>query len=311
MLKIQNPHSQVKSAFLPIIAILGAVLLWGSSFSSMRVVLRDLSPFEVMSCRYIIALICILPFIKRLIPKNYQKGDWKILVPTVLFQPCLYFLFESNALQLTTSSQAGIISACVPLMVAFAAWMFLSESINLKTILGLILSITGVILLTMFQSSKSNALNPVLGNILEFGAMICATCNIILIKQLSDRYNTWTLTAMQVIAGAVFFLPGLKGVIQTDPSLFTFQTIAILIFLGSFVSLTAFGLYNYGISKVPASKAAIFINLIPVIAVLLGWVVLNEVLNTKQCIAAGIVIFGVFLSNNRSGPTQVNIKKCL
>ncbi|MCP3900345.1 MAG: DMT family transporter, partial [Desulfobacteraceae bacterium] len=56
---------------------------------------------------------------------------------------------------------------------------------------------------------------------------------------------------------------------------------------------------NYGISKVAASKASIFINLVPVVAVLLGWVVLNEVLNTKQCIAAGIVIFGVFLSNNK------------
>ncbi|MCP3898329.1 MAG: DMT family transporter, partial [Desulfobacteraceae bacterium] len=202
---------------------------------------------------------------------------------------CLYFLFESNALQLTTSSQAGIIAACVPLMVAFAAWMFLSESINTKTIFGLVLSIAGVILLTIFQSSNANTTNPVLGNILEFGAMVCATCNIILIKQLSNRYNTWTLTAMQVIAGAIFFAPGLKGVFEADPSVWTFQTITILIFLGSFVSLSAFGLYNYGISKVAASKASIFINLVPVVAVLLGWVVLNEVLNTKQCIAAGIV----------------------
>ncbi len=303
MLKVQQPKTETQpKPFLPIFAILAAVLLWGSSFSAMRVILRDLSPFEVMSCRLIVALFCILPFIKRLIPKNYQKGDWKILIPTVLFQPCLYFLFESNALQLTTSSQAGVISACVPLMVAFAAWMFLSESINTKTIIGLVLSICGVILLTIFQSNTGTASNPVLGNILEFGAMTCATFNIILIKQLSDRYNTWTLTAMQVVAGSLFFMPGLIGVfhqIQSNPSVWTFQTITLLLFLGSFVSLAAFGLYNYGISKIPASKAAIFINLIPVTAVLLGWIILNEVLNTKQCIAAGIVILGVFLSNNK------------
>ncbi|MCK5542719.1 MAG: DMT family transporter [Desulfobacterales bacterium] len=303
MLKTHNSNSEVKSKpLLPIFAILGAVLLWGSSFSAMRVVLRDLSPFEVMSCRLIVALICILPFVKRLIPKDYQKGDWKILILMVLFQPCLYFLFESRALQLTTSSQAGIISACVPLMVAFAAWIFLSESISSKTIIGLVLSIVGVILLTMFQSTTGTASNPVLGNILEFGAMVCATFNIILIKKLSDRYNTWTLTAMQVFAGALFFIPGSVGVIhqlKSNPSVFTFQTIALLLFLGSFVSLAAFGLYNYGISKIPASKAGIFINLIPVTAVLLGWIVLNEVLNTKQCIAACIVILGVFLSNNK------------
>jgi len=284
---------------LPIFAILGAVLLWGSSFSAMGFVLREFSPYEVMCFRLIVAFLCILPFLKKLFPRNYQKGDWKILLPTVLLQPCLYFLFESYALKLTTSSQAGIISACVPLMVALAAWVFLSEAINLKTILGLILSIIGVILLTIFQSSKGNAANPVLGNILELAAMVCAACNIILIKQLSSRYNTWTLTAMQVIAGAIFFLPGLKGLIGAASSVWTFNTIALLFFLGSFVSLGAFGLYNYGISKVPASKAAIFINLIPVTAVLLGWIILNEALNTKQCVAATVVIVGVFLSNNK------------
>ena len=293
-----QPQSKAQN-LLPILALLGAVLLWGSSFSAMRVVLHELDPYEVMSIRLFVAFFCILPFLKRLIPTSYQRGDWKILIPTVLFQPCLYFLLESNALQLTTSSQAGIIASCVPIMVAFGAWMFLSESINLKTIIGLLLSIIGVILLTIFQTANGESSNPVLGNILEICAMACGACNIILIKQLSHRYNTWTLTAMQIIAGAIFFLPGLKGVIQADPSVWTFQTITLLVFLGSFVSLVAFGLYNYGISKVSASKASIFINLVPVTAVFLGWIVLNEILNTRQCIAAGIVIFGVFLSNNK------------
>jgi len=301
MLKKQNSNTMVGfSSFVPILSILGAVLLWGSSFSAMRVVLRDLDPYAAVSCRLIVALVCILPFLGRLMPKNYQKGDYKILIPTVLLQPCLYFLFESNALKLTTSSQAGIITACVPVMVSFGAWLFLSETISYKTIIGLFLSIAGVILLTLFQSSDGQALNPVLGNVLEIGAMICGACNMILIKQLSSRYNTWTLTAMQVMAGALFFLPGLKGVIHSDPSIWTFQLIALLLFLGIFVSLIAFGLYNYGISKIPASKASIFINLVPVTAVFLGWIALNEVLNTKQWIAASIVIFGVFLSNNKS-----------
>jgi drug/metabolite transporter (DMT)-like permease len=299
-LSIQKTQSKTRAQnLLPIFALLGAVLLWGSSFSTMRIVLSDLGPYEVMCARLVVAFLCISPFLKRLIPQNYQKGDWKILIPMVLFYPCLYFLFESNALQFTTSSQAGIISACVPLMVAFAAWIFLSESISFKTIFGLVLSIAGLILLTLFQNTEGTASNPLLGNILEFAAMVCATCNIILIKQLSNRYNTWTLTAMQIIAGAIFFLPGLKGIITAGSSVWTFQTIAILIFLGSCVSFVALGLYNYGIGKIPASKASIFINLIPIIAIFLGWIVLNEVLNTKQCIAAGIVIFGVFFSNHK------------
>jgi drug/metabolite transporter (DMT)-like permease len=284
---------------LPTLSIIGAVLLWGSSFAAMRIVLKDLHPFAVMFCRLFSALIFIIPISIKLFPKSYQKNDWKILLPMVLFQPCLYFLFESNALTFTTSSQAGIISACLPLMVAVAAWFFLSESINSKTIIGLILSICGVILLTIFQSRQVDAPRPVLGNILEVGAMLSACANLILIKKLSSNYGTWSLTGMQIIAGTIFFLPGIKYIINADPSIWTMQLVLLLLYLGICVSFLAFGLYNWGISKIKVSRASIFINLIPVTAVILGWLILGETLNSKQMIATIIVISGVFLSNQK------------
>lgn len=284
---------------LPILSILGAVFLWGSSFSAMRIILQDLTPFAVMFCRLFIAFIFILPISGKIFPKSYQKGDWKILLPMVLFQPCLYFLFESNALTLTTSSQAGIISACLPLMVAVAAFFFLSESMNARTIVGLVLSISGVVLLTLFQSEQANASRPVLGNLLEVFAMASACANIILIKKLSSRYNTWSLTGMQVIAGTLFFLPGIRYISILDPSIWTMKLIGLLFYLGICVSFLSFGLYNWGISKIEASRASIFINLIPVTAILLGWLILGETLNPKQIAATVIVIFGVFLSNQR------------
>jgi drug/metabolite transporter (DMT)-like permease len=284
---------------LPTLSIIVAVFLWGSSFVAMRIVLKDLHPFAVMFCRLFSALIFIIPISIKLFPKSYQKNDWKILLSMVLFQPCLYFLFESNALTFTTSSQAGVISACLPLMVAVAAWFFLSESINSKTITGLILSISGVILLTIFQSRQVDAPHPVLGNILEVGAMLSACANLILIKKLSSNYGAWSLTGMQIIAGTIFFLPGIKYIINADPSIWTMQLIFLLLYLGICVSFLAFGLYNWGISKIEVSRASIFINLIPVTAVMLGWLILGETLNSKQMIAAIIVISGVFLSNQK------------
>ncbi len=78
------------------------------------------------------------------------------------------------------------------------------------------------------------------------------------------------------------------------------KLILLLLFLGPCVSLGAFGLYNYGIRIISVSRASICINLIPVIAITLGWIFLGETLNLKQGIAAGIVIFGVVLSNHNS-----------
>jgi len=283
---------------LPILSILGAVFLWASSFSAMRIALRDLSPFTVMFCRLFIAFLFIIPISGKIFPKSYQTGDWKILLPMVLFQPCLYFLFESRALTLTTSSQAGIIAGCMPLMVAVAAFFFLGEKINLKIIVGLVLSIIGVVLLTLFQSRQINAPHPVIGNLLEMAAMASASANLILIKKLSSRYDTWSLTGMQVCAGTLFFLPGAQGIVVADSSIWTVQLIGILFYLGICVSFLSFGLYNWGISRIEASRASILLNMIPVIAILLGWLILGETLNPNQIIAAGIIIFGVFLSNH-------------
>ena len=284
----------------PMAAILTAVFLWGSSFSTMRMVLNVLDPMSAIFLRLFIASLCILPFTGKLFPRNYKKGDWKILGGMVLFQPCLYFTFESRALIYTTSSQAAIVSACLPLMVAVAAWIFLSEAINAKIIVGLVLSITGVVLLTLFQGQGAAAPNPVLGNSLELLAMVAACGYMILVKQLSSRYNTWTLTAMQVLGGTLFFLPGILPLLAADPAIWNAKLIWLLLFLGPCVSLGAFGLYNYGIKTISVSKASICINLIPVTAILLGWIFLGETLNLKQGVAVGIVILGVGLSNHKS-----------
>ncbi len=279
---------------LPVAAIVAATLFWGGSFSAMRVCVQALGPWSVMWLRMVVALLLLAPFAGRLRPFNYRAGDWKLLLPMALFQPCLYFFFESNALRFTTSSQAGVIAASVPLMVAFAAWLALSETITRGALVGMGISIAGVAGLTLLQGSGSGAQNPLLGNTLELLAMASAAVSMILVKRLSARYDPWTLTAIQTLAGAVFFLPGVPGVIRSS-GVWTPQVIWGMLFLGTFVTLGAFGLYNWGMSRLTASRASVFINLVPVFAVVFGWTLLGEALNPLQCIAAAAVIGGVWL----------------
>ncbi|MCG8566334.1 MAG: DMT family transporter [Desulfobacterales bacterium] len=289
--------TQPASPLIPLAAVIAAVFLWGASFSTMRMAMNQLDPSAVMFLRFAFALTALLPFLGRLWPRNYQAGDWKPLGILVLCQPCLYFLFESRALVYTTSSQVGLISACLPLMVALAARIILKETMKPLTLVGLFLSIAGVVGLTAFQAQGETAPHPILGNIMEILAMACACIYMIQIKQLSNRYNGWTLTAFQIITGTLFFSPGIQGILAAPAGTWTMELIATLAFLGVFVSLLAFGLYNYAMGLLPAARASIFINLIPVIAVFLGWLLLDETLNQIQSIAAAVVIFGVILSN--------------
>ena len=69
--------------------------------------------------------------------------------------------------------------------------------------------------------------------------------------------------------------------------------------MGAVITLGAYGLYNYGLKYVPASQAALYVNLIPVFSVFLGWMVLDETFTRNQCFAAVIVMAGVWLSQRK------------
>ena len=295
-----RPTAFDSGRMLPFAALLTAALLWGGSFAAMRVAVQAMSPWSVMWLRMAIALIVILPFAGRLELHRYRRGDWRLLVPMVLFQPCIYFLLESYALKLTTSSQAGVISASVPLMVAVGGWCFLSEPLGKRILGGLFLSVMGVVVLSLCGDVSGSAVNPLLGNALELGAMSSAAVNILLVKRLCDRYNPWLLTAFQVLAGTLFFSPGLFFLFNGKAVAWTPSLVLGILFLGGLVTLGAFGLYNWAMSRIPASRAAMFINMVPVTAVAFGWVMLAESLSMVQCIAAVAVIAGVAVS--QKGP---------
>ena len=120
----------------------------------------------------------------------------------------------------------------------------------------------------------------------------------LLLKKLCARYSPWFLTAVQAVCGLVFFLPALYFLPQlsADPPL---EAVFAVVYLGSVVTIGAYGLYNYGLSRYPASQATAFVNLIPVFAVLLGWLLLEERFTNWQMVAAGLVLLGVFLSQER------------
>jgi drug/metabolite transporter (DMT)-like permease len=291
-----KPAAKPNESILPVVAILLAVMLWGGSFAAMRVTLKALSPWTVMWIRMMTSVIILVPFAGKLRLHGYRSGDWRLLIPMALLQPCFYFLLESNALCLTTSSQAGVIAASVPLMVSVGAWLFLNEHLVRRTLVGLGLAMAGVVVLTLLNNPGGKAANPILGNLMEMGAMICAAANLIMVKQLSRRYSPWMLTALQVVAGAIFFLPGLWFLLQVPASAWTLPVVLSLLFLGGLVTLGAFGLYNWGMSRIAASRASVFINLVPVFAVAIGWGLLGESLSIAQCIAASVVICGVWFS---------------
>ncbi len=282
--------------WLSIIALCMAMLVWASSFIALKSSIPYLTPMGVIFGRMFIASLCFVYFIKDFKKLSLNKADIKFIIIMVLFEPCLYFVFEASALKYTSASNAGMITSLMPLMVAVVAGVFLGETIKKRVMLGAILAIVGAIWLSVNSDISSTSTNPILGNFLEFLAMICAAGYSVSVRNLSSKFSALFLTAIQAFAGAIFFFPFFTWELYSGNIIFDLSATLWMLYLGVVVTLGGYGFFNFALSRMEAHKASIYINLIPVFTVLLAYLILNEKMTFSQIVASVIILIGVVIS---------------
>ncbi len=280
-------------------ALLGAMILWSSSFIGLKIAFRGYHPMVVIFGRMLVGSLCFLFVFKRVTRSlEFKKTDVALILFMAFCEPCLYFIFEAKAIENTTASQAGMITALLPILVMVAATLFLKEKIGNRGWMGAFVAVFGVCWLTLESSPTETAPNPMLGNFYEFLAMVCATGYTVVMRFLAERYSPMFLTAVQAVIGSFFYFPFLFLPSVNFPDRVEFVPTMAIIYLGSVITLGAYGLYNYSLKYIPAGKAVSFVNLIPLFTVLLGWLILDEVLSVSQFVAAAVIMAGVWLSQS-------------
>jgi drug/metabolite transporter (DMT)-like permease len=246
----------------------------------------------------VVASLCFLPFARSFFRMGLRRCHILPVLAMCLCEPCLYFSFESAALVYTTASQAAMITTMLPLLVAVGAGVVLRERVTGRTICGFVVAAAGAIWLGLESPGTAQAPYPALGNFLEFMAMVCAAGYTILMKQLSKELHPFFLTGLQAFTGTLFFAPALLLPSVRAASL-SVNGWLVVFYLGTVVSVGAYSLYNFGISRIPASQASAFVTLIPVFSLFFGFVLLGERLTFWQWLACALVFGGVLLSQSK------------
>ncbi|UTH74920.1 DMT family transporter [Chromobacterium sp. IIBBL 290-4] len=286
---------------MPYLALTLAMFLWSSAFIVLKYVFEFYSPLAVLFARMAIACLCLLPLaMGGRISWRYRKGDWPWLLAMGLAEPCLYFLFEANALTLTSASQAGVVTATLPMLMAIGARVFLGERQPAQTWCGIALSFAGVIWLSLDTQAGLGSPDPSLGNLLEFCAMVCACGYVLIAKRMSTRYSPLAITGIQTVTGCVWFGLAMLTPWGHWPSQLHLLPSLWVVYLGAVITLGAYGLYTWAVSRIPVARAGAFNNLIPVFTVLLAWLLLNEQFQPWQGAAGALVFAGVWLSQRRA-----------
>jgi len=279
-------------------------VIFGLSFMFTKNALSFTRPFEFLAFRFGISTVFILMLLGLKVIKLRRKPYRKLLLVAV-FQPVLYFIFETLGLSRIPSSEAGIIIATIPIAVAILSPIFLREYPRVPQIPFLVSSVFGVIFMVGMNSLQGD----LLGDLLVLGAVLMAASYNIASRKFSKEFKPEETTFVMMLTGGLTFnvLALIDGI---DYSKLLIPTVLIgAMYLGIFSSVTAFFLINYMLTKVSPVQSSIFANLTTVVSVLAGTLIRQEQLHWYHLLGMAMILLGTWGVNYVGFKTKTRKEK--
>lgn len=288
--------------YLPYFSGIVMAVIFGFSFLFTKNALDTLGTFQLLFLRFIAASASMTLLIAAGIMRvGYKEKGLKPLFKVAIWEPVLYFILETMALKYTTSSEAGVMMAFIPVLVTILAAFLLKEKPGKIQIVFIVISVVGVLSIVLF--GEGGGINgQFLGIILLFGAVTSSALFNIFSRRASAIYTPFEITYFMMCLGVIIFggIYFIEGMIKGNINLFSnlnFENITAILYLGVLSSVVAFLLANYNLSKLPASQSSVFANLTTVVSVIAGITFRNEPFELYKIAGALMIIAGVWGTN--------------
>lgn len=285
---------------LALIMLTVSSVIFGFSFLFTKETLDHLGIFQLLGLRFLLAAIVMGAMVlARIIKINLDSGKIKAMLPLALLQPAVYFIGETIGIELTSSSESGMMIALMPIAIALFSIRILKEKLNLRQWISVFASVIGVGMI--IGAAGFGTSGNILGYLLLLVAVVSEGLYAPLAKKMTERCTPIEMTFMIIFAGAVFFnAVGLSeaGIDGTISSYFTdafnIDVLTGLLYLSVLSSIAAFFCVNYALSNIKASVSASFCNLTTVISVLAGVLLRNERLNAMQIAGMVLILISIW-----------------
>ena len=268
------------------------VIIWSSAFTSARVIVLYSSPLAALSIRFFISgLIGVLIALALGQSFKLTKSQWRATFIFGLCQNALYLGLNFVAMQTIEASLAAIIASTMPLMVAFAGWLFVSERLSFSGIFGLVLGFSGV---TIIMWARLNHGVDIFGLFLCIVGALALTVATLSLKDASSGGNIMMIVGLQMLVGsavlAVFCLL-FEDIHFSLNSSFVLAFAYTTIFPGLVATVVWFKLVNL----IGAVKAATYHFLNPFFGVVIAWLFLKESVSYMDALGVVVVTVGIYM----------------
>lgn len=279
--------------------------MWGGTWIAGRVIAQELAaPLAVAALRFVLAGLVVgatLRVQQGRIPLPQGAAEWQLVFALGFFGIFLYGLCFFFGLQRLSAGRGALVVALNPVVIVLLAWLSGKETMSPRKALGSLIALAGC--LTVIGNGDPLALlrgEVGLGEWLIVGCVLSWTAYTFIGWRATGRFSPLATTLYASLCGAL--LLGLAALVQGDiaPGDWSWRVWAAMSFLALFGTAIAYTWFTDGVHRLGAGHASVFINLVPVFAVLQAALLLDEHLGLPVLGGGGLVIAGVWLATQHT-----------
>ena len=282
------------------LAFFAIYVIWGATYMLNKVAVAQLEPFYLAGIRFTTAGLLIF-LIARLMGHKLSIS-WR-QVRNTAFVGFLFLTYGNGvvvwALKFVDSNFAALEIAAQPLVVLLLMWILQGKRIQFKSMIGVFLGFIGMYLL-ISQDEILMGPNSLLGVLMIFSCMLSWGYGSLFVAKADMPKNYFVNTGFQMFFGGIMLLIASLafGEAWVAPQQWKPEVQWVMLILVIFGSIAAFTSFNYLLKRVSPEKVATSTYVNPIIAMLLGWYVLQESISTQSIIAATVLLTGVYFINS-------------
>jgi len=290
--------SRLEGESVAYLALVTTAVIWGTTAIGIKVALETYPPFILSVGRWLISLAIMLPMMRRFGIRPILDRRTFVLG---LFGILGFNAFFTLGLERTTAANGSLINGALPVVVAFLSFVFLGERLAPIRISGIVISMIGVAVTVLGATLDAS----VLGNVLILGAVLSWAIYTIYNRERMKGENTMGIIAGSALFGVAMMIP-LAAIewAQETPEAPTLKLVAIILYLSLGPAMAANYMWVFALTRVPASQAAVFSNLTPIVGIVLAGLILDEPITVYHVVGSILVIAGVLLTTWRRQPRK-------
>ena len=287
----------------PALGLLLVVLIWGGNFTATKLALSEITPLAFIAVRFAFGTVLMwLVLARREGWRLPPRDTWVPLIGLGIVGNTIYQLCFMTGLYRTTATNSSLILASMPTVVTVAAGWLGLEQVTSRQVWGLVIATLGVVLVVATRGFTPGG-GDLVGDLLMLASVACWAAYTLGLRTLTGKMSTLSLSTWTLITGSPgLLIAGLPAARRQDWSAVTHRGWGGLAYATLLALVVAYGLWNWGVRQIGASRAALLTTLTPLVATLIAVAVLGERPGWMHLAGGAMIIAGVLVSRRTARP---------